>query len=66
MADFICRERKLIIEADGGQHNESISDSRRDKKLLAEGYRVLRLWNNDVLRNQDGVVQTILAALRTE
>jgi very-short-patch-repair endonuclease len=66
VADFICRERKLIIEADGGQHKESISDSRRDKKLLAEGYRVLRFWNNDILRNRDGVVETILAALRTE
>ena len=66
VVDFICRERKLIIEADGGQHNESISDDRRDKKLKAEGYRILRFWNNDILLNRDGVLETILAALRNE
>jgi very-short-patch-repair endonuclease len=40
IADFACRERKLIVEADGGQHADSLSDRRRDEALKAEGYRV--------------------------
>ena len=47
--DFVCRERRLIIELDGGQHAESPEDRRRDRALRALGYRVIRLWNNDVI-----------------
>ena len=63
IADFVCRERKLIIEGDGGQHAESERDAKRDACLTREGYRVLRFWNNDVLTNREGVLLTILDAL---
>jgi very-short-patch-repair endonuclease len=46
--DFVCRERRLIVELDGGQHAESLEDKQRDSKLRALGYRVMRVWNNDV------------------
>ena len=51
ICDFVCREKQLVIEVDGGQHNESAEDAVRDRYLIAEGYRVLRFWNNDVLGN---------------
>ena len=63
ICDFVCRERGLIVEVDGGQHNESSADVIRDRRLLAEGYRVLRFWNNDVLGNTEGVLMTIQAVL---
>jgi len=66
IADFICRERKLIIEVDGGQHAENPRDTRRDAFLKADGFRVLRFWNSDVLSNLDGVLTTILAALNQD
>jgi primosomal protein N' (replication factor Y) len=53
----------LIIEADGGQHDESRSDADRTAWLESKGWRVLRFWNNDILANTDGVVSTILGAL---
>ena len=53
ICDFVCREQRLIIEVDGGQHNESATDAIRDKRLIEDGYRVLRFWNNDVLGNTD-------------
>jgi very-short-patch-repair endonuclease len=52
------------LEVDGGQHTDSATDAVRDEYLVAEGYRVLRFWNNDVLGNLDGVLMTIQAALR--
>ena len=64
ICDFVCRERLLIIEVDGGQHNESASDVRRDRRLAEDGYRVLRFWNNDVLGNIEGVLVTIQSTLR--
>jgi very-short-patch-repair endonuclease len=63
IVDFVCRERKLIIEVDGGQHAENARDRVRDDVLTAGGYRVLRFWNSDVLSNTDGVLCTILAKL---
>ena len=63
VCDFVCRERLLIIEVDGGQHNESAADAIRDRRLNEAGYRVLRFWNNDVLGNIDGVLEMIQAAL---
>ena len=47
--DFVCRERRLIIELDGGQHSERPEDRQRDNELAALGYRVIRIWNNDVI-----------------
>ena len=63
ICDFVCRERRLIVEVDGGQHNESAADAIRDRRLMDEGYRVLRFWNNDVLGNTEGVLMTIQAEL---
>jgi very-short-patch-repair endonuclease len=59
VCDFVCREERLVIEVDGGQHNESATDAIRDRRLMDEGYRVLRFWNNDVLGNTEGVLTTI-------
>src|SRR5256885_16739453 len=58
IVDFVCRDKNLIIEVDGGQHAESARDRRRDAYLVSEGYRVLRVWNNDVLANREGVLLT--------
>jgi very-short-patch-repair endonuclease len=66
VCDFVCREKLLIIEVDGGQHSESASDAVRDRRLTEEGYRVLRFWNNDVLGNLEGVLAAIHAELRGE
>jgi very-short-patch-repair endonuclease len=63
ICDFVCREQRLVIEVDGGQHNESAADAIRDRRLMDEGYRVLRLWNNDVLGNTEGVLMAIQAEL---
>ena len=62
VADFCCWERRLVVEIDGGQHTEE-SDRARTEWLERKGYRVIRFWNNDVLTNLDGVLQTILEAL---
>ena len=66
VVDFICRERRLIIEVDGGQHADNQNDRDRDRMLSAAGYRVLRFWNTDVLKNQDGVLQVIADALEAK
>jgi very-short-patch-repair endonuclease len=63
-ADFACRERRLIVEVDGGQHSENVKDIRRDRALAALGYRVVRIWNNEVLNNIDGVLEMLLSELR--
>ena len=63
IADFACIERRLIIEADGGQHAVDPKDLIRTERLEALGWRVLRFWNNDILANLDGVVAVILDAL---
>ena len=63
ICDFVCRELSLIVEVDGGQHNESASDAARDRRLTERGYRVLRFWNNDVLGNIEGVLTVIQAEL---
>jgi len=65
IVDFICLDRKLIIEADGGQHDEerAAHDAARTAWLEAQGYRVLRFWNNDILTNIEGVVEVIRAHL---
>ena len=61
--DFVCRDRRLIIELDGGQHSESLEDRRRDSELHTLGYRVIRIWNNDVIDNLDAVLQMLLSEL---
>jgi len=52
------------VEVDGDQHSESRSDQTRDAELNRLGYRVIRVWNNEVLGNIDGVLQTLMTELR--
>ncbi|MGL4592980.1 MAG: endonuclease domain-containing protein [Aestuariivirga sp.] len=65
-ADFLCRDRKLIVEVDGVTHGEChqvAHDAHRTRYLGGLGYRVLRVWNIEVFTNLDGVLTTILMAL---
>ena len=65
VVDFVCVEKKLVIEIDGGQHADRTAyDARRTAALEAKGFRVIRFWNNDVVGNLDGVVQTIERELK--
>ena len=62
IADFAVPSRKLVIEVDGGQHAIAVArDNARTRVLQAQGWRVIRFWNSDVMSNLDGVVETILA-----
>jgi len=64
VADFLCAEAKLIVEADGGQHGrQQAYDVRRTVWLEEQGFRVIRIWNNDIADNLDGVLATIGQAL---
>ena len=62
VTDFATHRAKLAIELDGGQHCEDV-DADRTTIIEAEGYRVLRFWNNDVLGNAEGVHHIVAAAL---
>jgi len=64
IVDFVCVERKLIIEVDGGQHaSEAQEDASRSSYLRKKGYRILRFWNNQVLKKTKAVLEMIIAAL---
>jgi very-short-patch-repair endonuclease len=63
VADFLSYSHRLIVEVDGGQHADSASDTRRDAWIRAQGFRVVRFWNADVLRNIDGVMTVLLDEL---
>ena len=64
IADFCSHGARLVIEVDGGEHSANVdSDAARTRFLEAEGYRVHRFWNNDVIENLDGVLDTIAALL---
>jgi len=63
IADFACREHKLIVEIDGSQHVESTSDVRRTAFLNREGYSVLRFWNTEVLFELNGVHELLRAVI---
>ena len=62
IVDFVCLRERLIVEADGGQHGND-ADAERDAYLVAQGFRVLRFWNSDILSNEEGVGSRILDAL---
>ena len=63
IADFVCHDARLIIELDGGQHEEAPpQEAERSRFLQHQGYRILRFWNNEVLSNLDGVHATIAKA----
>lgn len=66
IADFVCREKKLIIEIDGGQHMDAVEyDALRTQYLEARGYQVLRIWNDEVFKNITGVMDSILQVLES-
>ena len=58
IVDFVCRDKKIIIEIDGGQHNEPqniLNDNIRTEYLKSKGYKVIRFWNNEIDNNIEGV-----------
>jgi very-short-patch-repair endonuclease len=62
--DFVCLERSVVVELDGGQHSDSaVSDAERTSVLERDGFLVLRFWNNDVLRDTVGVSESIRQTL---
>mgnify|MGYP001809644699 CR=1 FL=1 len=63
IADFICLEKRLIIEVDGGQHLKSFNDTIRTFYLEKENFRLIRFWNNDIENNLDGCYEVILNEL---
>jgi very-short-patch-repair endonuclease len=64
IVDFVCFEKRLIIEVDGGQHSEKTSyDFQRDEWLKGQGFRILRFWNSQVLNEIEAVEETIRNAL---
>ena len=64
VVDFLCLEPKVVIEVDGGQHAEQVSnDLRRTEYLKVLGYRVIRFWNHEMLEDPDAVLESIRAAL---
>lgn len=63
IVDFVHYGAMLVIEADGGQHNDSARDFERDTWLQAQGFRVLRFWNNEILHETEAVLTAILNAL---
>lgn len=63
ICDFVCRAHKLVIELDGSQHvDAAVYDSLRTGKIEAQGYRLVRFWNNDLTDNIEGVLETIVRA----
>ena len=67
IVDFVCEEKKLVIEIDGGQHNipDNVkADKVRTNYINSKGYRVVRFWNNDINQNIEGVYETLLSMVR--
>ena len=63
VVDFVCLEQRLVVEVDGSQHMDNPHDESRTRWLNAEGYKVLRFWNNEVLLETDAVLEVIQEAL---
>jgi len=61
--DFVCFEQRVVIEIDGSQHASSVRDAARDSILMAEGFRIERYWNNDMLQQPSAVLEDIFAKL---
>jgi very-short-patch-repair endonuclease len=67
IVDFFCADAKIIVELDGGQHDQDKErEANRTRILEAMGYLVLRFWNNDVMRNIDGVLEEILSTINQQ
>ena len=65
IVDFVCFDQQIVIEVDGGQHQLRIQyDRARTEWLESQGFQVLRFWNNEVMTNEDGVMDKILAVLQ--
>jgi very-short-patch-repair endonuclease len=65
IVDFVCLECGVVVEVDGGQHNDHIAyDQRRDHWLESQGLLVLRFWNNDVLENTEAVLDRLVEAVQ--
>jgi very-short-patch-repair endonuclease len=58
VVDFLCAQHRLIVEVDGGQHNED-ADRIRTRFLKRQGYHILRFWNHEVVENIEGVIEAI-------
>src|SRR5438270_13121854 len=58
IVDFACTEHALVVEVAGGQHSDNSADDRRTARLQSQGWGLLRFWNNDVLANTNGVIET--------
>jgi len=65
IVDFVCFEKRVIIEVDGGQHADSEDDKVREQWLKGQGFEILRFWNDDVFANREGVLQKIIKAINT-
>jgi len=63
IVDFACTQYRLVIEIDGGQHADSKTDARRTTWLQGQRWQVIRFWNNELLGNTAGVIESILQAL---
>ena len=63
IVDFACVAAMLVVEADGGQHADSETDARRTEWLEAQGWRVMRFWNNQILEGPEGVLEAIAGEL---
>ena len=66
IVDFACISARLVIEIDGGQHNLEAgraSDAIRDERLRRRGFTVMRVWNTDVMKNPDGVMEAVRRTL---
>ncbi len=61
--DFVCFDKRLVVEIDGSQHASSPADVVRDGVLVREGFKIARYWNNDVLQQRSAVLEDILARL---
>ena len=65
IVDFVCFERKVVIEVDGGHHQEQVSsDAVRTTWLESQGFRVLRFWNHEVLADAEAVQEALLVVLQ--
>ena len=69
IVDLACMAARLVVEIDGSQHGSDenvVRDAARTQWLQAEGYRVIRFWNNDVMKDIDSVIRAIIQAMESE
>jgi very-short-patch-repair endonuclease len=60
VGDFACRRARLVVECDGSQHADGLSDAMRTGRLERQGWKVIRFWNNEILANLEGLIQVIV------